>query len=615
MPKRSMMDVRINKRSIGVNFSSRGESEVMLWAPNAKDVSLVLTDHNQSIPLEKQERGYFTCITSGLKPGDRYVFQLDQKGRYPDPASLCQPDGIFGPSEVTNLHYRWTDHQWKNTPISDYIFYELHVGTFTTNGTFAAIEQKLDYLSSLGVTAIEIMPVAEFSGVRNWGYDGVFPFATHHIYGGPSGLQSLVNKCHEVGIAVVLDVVYNHMGPEGNYFEQYGPYFTDKYKTPWGSAINFDDVGSDEVRRYFIENVLMWFRDFHIDGLRLDAVHAIRDFGARHILQEIRTHVDQLMAETGRTHYLIAECDLNDPRFITGVSSGGYGMDAQWIDEFHHALRVAAGHDRNGYYADFNGILHLGKSFHDAYVYDGMYSPHRQKTFGLSANHISSNKFIVFSQNHDQVGNRMLGERTSVLTSFEMQKLAAATVILSPYLPFLFMGEEYGETNPFQYFVNHKDEDLIEAVRKGRKSEFMAFHHGENVPDPQSQQTFQQSKLQWGLINGGNHKILFEYYRELIRIRKKLPAKLLGARDTMSIKIHEHENVLFVKRWFEDAEVITIHNYSSKSHKVSGPFFLDGLQLIIDSSSTTWGGIQNAFPMEDVSIAPESFMLFTNANV
>lgn len=611
-----MRDVWVSKRSVGINFSSRGESEVMLWAPKANEASVVLTDHNQRIPLQKQERGYFTCITPKLKPGEKYLFELDQKNRYPDPASLFQPHGIFGPSEVTNLHYGWTDHQWKNIPLADYIFYELHVGTFTPAGTFSAIEEKLEHLSALGVTAIEIMPVAEFSGVRNWGYDGVFPFATHHIYGGPSGLQRLVDKCHDHGIAVVLDVVYNHLGPEGNYLARYGPYFTDKYKTPWGSAINFDDAGSDEVRRFFIENILMWFRDFHIDGLRLDAVHAIRDLGARHILQEIRTHVDQLMAATGRMHYLIAECDLNDPRYITRVSRGGYGMDAQWIDEFHHALRVTAGHERKGYYEDFNGIHHLGKSFYDAYVYDGIYSPHRQKTFGLTAKGIPSERFIVFSQNHDQVGNTMLGERTSTLTSFEMQKLSAATVILSPYLPFLFMGEEYGETNPFRYFVNHHDHELIEAVRKGRKSEFKAFHHGEDVPDPQSAETFHQSKLQWHLPRSGNHKLLFEYYRELIGIRKKLPRQLLTTRENMAIKILGPENILFVKRWFENKELISVHNYSNQQHKVPFPFFREGLPLIINSASAKWGGIQNDHASgEDLSVPPESFMLFTNVHV
>ncbi len=329
---------------------------------------------------------------------------------------------------------------------------------------------------TIGVNAIELMPVVQFPGSRNWGYDGVFPFAVQHSYGGARGLQTLVDICHQKGIAVVLDVVYNHLGPEGNYLGAYGPYFTDKYNTPWGNALNFDDAWCDGVRQFFIENVLMWFRDFHVDALRLDAVHAIKDFSAVHILREIKMHVNQLTKETGRTHHLIVELDLNDPKFINPLEEQGFGMDAQWIDEFHHALRVTATGESTGYYSDFTGISHLAKAYQDAYVYDGQYSPHRFKKFGLKAENHPGQQFIVFSQNHDQVGNRMLGERTSQLVSLEMQKLMAGAVLVSPYLPMLFMGEEYAEPNPFLYFVSHTDPDLVEAVRKGRKAEFAAFH-------------------------------------------------------------------------------------------------------------------------------------------
>lgn len=365
------------------------------------------------------------------------------------------------------------------------------------------------------------MPVAQFSGARNWGYDGVFPFAVQNSYGGPEALQHFVNACHQHNIAVVLDVVYNHVGPEGNNLGKFGPYFTDKYKTPWGEAINFDDAGCDGVRKYFIENVLMWFRDFHIDALRLDAVHAIKDFGPSHILKEIKQHTDALMQETGRAHYLIAECDLNDIKYIQPIEEGGYGMDAQWIDEFHHSLRVTAGNERTGYYQDFDGILHLAKSFHDGYVFDGIYSAHRQKTFGTKTTGIAGEKFIVFSQNHDHVGNRMLGERTSTLVSFEMQKLLAATCLISPYLPMLFMGEEYSEKNPFLYFVSHSDKALVEAVRKGRKEEFAEFHNEGEVPDPQAEETFQQSKLQWHLLQEKQHSAMLSFYKSLIALRKK----------------------------------------------------------------------------------------------
>lgn len=298
----------------------------------------------------------------------------------PDPASLAQPDGVHGTSQAINIkNFEWTDSQWKNIPLEEYILYEIHTGTFTPQGTFESIEKKLDYLKDLGVNAIEIMPVAQFPGNRNWGYDGVFPFAVQNSYGGANALQQLVNTCHQKSIAVVLDVVYNHLGPEGNYLPQFAPYFTDKYKTPWGSAINFDDAWCDGVRHYFIENALMWFRDFHIDALRLDAVHAIKDFSPVHILQEIRDYVNELEKVTGRNYYLIVESDLNDPRYINPLEECGYGMNAQWIDEFHHALRVTAGGEPTGYYSDFKPVQHLAKAYKDAYVYDGQFSPHRKK--------------------------------------------------------------------------------------------------------------------------------------------------------------------------------------------------------------------------------------------
>ncbi|MEJ7644187.1 MAG: malto-oligosyltrehalose trehalohydrolase [Chryseolinea sp.] len=614
-----MNKIHPNRRSIGINFSSRGESEVMVWAPAATEVSIILSETDVRVKLEKQEDGYFSCITAKLKPGDRYVFELAEGKRYPDPASQYQPEGVAGPSEVFNAnHYHWKDQQWKNLPLSDYIFYELHTGAFTPTGTFDAIIDRLNYLSQLGITAIELMPVAEFSGERNWGYDGVFPFAVHHSYGGPLGLQRLVDACHEYGIAVVLDVVYNHLGPEGNNLEQFGPYFTDKYKTPWGSAINFDDNGSDEVRKFFIENALMWFRDFHIDGLRLDAVHAIRDFGATHILSAIRSHVDMISKETGRPYYLIAECDLNDPKYLQGVGDGGYGMDAQWIDEFHHSLRVTAGNERIGYYEDFDGLLHLAKSFMDAYVYDGIYSHHREKTFGRKASGLGGEKFVVFSQNHDQVGNRMLGERTSKLVSFEMQKVMAAAVLISPYLPMLFMGEEYGETNPFLYFVNHSDADLIAAVRNGRKKEFEYFNRGEEVPDPQSIETFNTSKLQWDLHRSGNHKAMLDYYSKLIALRKQLKSLRNGTRNEMEVKVLNDEQVLVVNRWHNNSRIAGFLNFSPQPREFVSPTSLDGMKMILNSTSVEWSGpetISKAVQGNVLVMPAESFILFSNDNV
>ena len=611
-----MNSLRINRRSLGISYSSRGEAEVMLWAPHAKEAFLFLPDRDERILLSPAERGYFTHIGASVKPGDHYFYELDGE-RYPDPVSQFQPQGIFGPSEVVNLHsYKWVDHSWRNPGLADYIIYELHIGTFSPDGTFKGVEEKLSHLNELGITAIEIMPAAEFSGERNWGYDGVFPFAVHHAYGGPVGLQRLVDTCHAHGIAVILDVVYNHLGPEGNCLNYFGPYFTDKYRTPWGSSINFDDAGSDEVRRYFLENMLMWFRDFHIDALRLDAVHAIRDFGPVHILAEMRQLTDKLMKETGCTYYLIAESDLNDPRYITDLGSNGYGMDAQWIDEFHHALRVTTGNERRGYYEDFNGIVHLAKSYRDAYVYDGQYSEHRQKTFGSKVHGILGERFIVFSQNHDQIGNRMLGERTSTLVSFEIQKLMAAAVLISPFLPMLFMGEEYGETNPFQYFVDHSDQQLVEAVRAGRKNEFRHFHQGEDVPDPKSEETFNRSRLQWNLVEKEPHSKLFLFYKTMIALRKQLPALSHGQRSDLWVDIGPGGQMLIISRQTDKQRVMCLLNFSDRDQPIGEDLLDKNLRLLINSSDIMWGGPSRKQGADRPTVIPkECFMLFIDQRV
>ncbi len=403
-----MKEIDLSARSLGVNFNQAGEAHIVVWAPLLESVEIYLEKPRVMYPLMKDKYGYWELTTPELKPGDLYQFVLNDGRHVPDPASISQPYGVHGSSQALDLQsYPWTDQSWKNPQLEDYIFYELHVGTFSEEGTFAGIESKLDYLVDLGITAIELMPVAQFPGKRNWGYDGVYPFAVQDSYGGPEGLKHLVNACHEKGLAVVLDVVYNHMGPEGNYFSLYGPYFTKQYRTPWGDAINFDDEWSDGVRDYFIENTLMWFRDYHIDGLRLDAVHAIRDFSPVHILREIKQYVNDLSRETGRNHYLIVEMELNDNRFINSFDKGGYGMDAQWSDEFHHALRVSAGGERTGYYADMDGTAAFAKAYQNAYVHTGEYTFRRNKTFGTPTEHFGNHQFVVFSQNHDHIGNRM----------------------------------------------------------------------------------------------------------------------------------------------------------------------------------------------------------------
>jgi maltooligosyltrehalose trehalohydrolase len=597
----------------GINFLEDGKAEIVLWAPNASEAALVMPQKQLTLPLIKKEKGYWELATDELKPNDLYKFLIDGTKELPDPASKSQPDGVYGASQAINLgENKLGDSSWQNPALANYIIYELHTGTFTPEGDFKSIEGKLEYLKDLGITAIEIMPVAQFPGSRNWGYDGVFPFAVQNSYGGAKGLTELVDACHKTGLAVILDVVYNHVGPEGNYLNEFGPYFTDKYNTPWGNAVNFDDARCDEVRNYFIQNVLMWFRDFHIDALRLDAVHAIKDLSPKHILQEMKEAVDSLMSETGRTHYLIIEFDLNDKRFIDPIENHGYGMDAQWIDEFHHALRVTAGEKPNGYYADFTGIAHLAKSYRDAYVYDGVYSPHRLKTFGTKTNN-PGQQFIVFSQNHDHIGNRMLGERSSVLYSFEMQKLMAGAVMVSPYLPMLFMGEEWSETNPFQYFVSHTDKELIEAVRKGRKEEFKDFHIAGEAPDPQAEETFERCKLNWDSLNKGQHKTMLHYYKTLIVLRKKLPALFTLNREHLTVDFNEQQQTLQLQRWHGGQHVYCIMNFSKQQQRLTLPDN-GNLKQVFDSSSAEFKGDGAAVPHQPLSsvIQPESIIIYTN---
>lgn len=602
----------IDKRSLGVTFSN-GSAHVRIWAPEAKSVDLCIT--KSCIPLVPENFGYWSIITEMLKPGDEYNFILNGKTHIPDPCSLSQPNGVHGASQAIDVaKLIWTDQDWANHPLHNYIFYEVHTGTFSAEGNFQGIIDHIEHLVSLGITAIELMPVTQFPGKRNWGYDGVFPFAVHRNYGGAEGLQQLINVCHANHIAVVLDVVYNHMGPEGNYLPESGHYFTEKYKTPWGAAINFDDEHSYGVRNYFIENALMWLRDFHVDALRLDAVHAIRDFGASHFLQELKQRVDQLSGLTGKNYYLIVECDLNDPKYIRPLNQYGYGMDAQWLDEFHHALRVTCGQKREGYYEDFKGIADLAKSYTDAYVYDGQFSKHRHRNFGLKTNG-AGEQFVVFSQNHDQIGNRMLGERISKLMGFEMLKLMAGAVILSPYLPLLFMGEEWAETNPFQYFVSHTNPELTEAVRKGRRDEFKDFHYNEEVPDPLSETTFNNSKLQWHLHEQeGIHTVMFQYYKELIRIRKTYLPSNIYTREHLEVSFNETDLTLLLYRWQNNKHIYCLMNFSEAERVITLPG-QDPLYCLLNSADVKWNGPGNQNTLiESAStvLTPQSIVVYSN---
>lgn len=593
-------------------FAEGDETSFIVWAPERE--SLHIQIGQQLHPMEKDERGYWKQRVKGVRPGTRYMFHLDQKKSLPDPASLSQPEGVHKASEVVDRSFPWKDLSWKGIPLSDMIIYELHVGTFTDAGTFEGVIEKLPYLKTLGINTIELMPVAQFPGSRNWGYDGVFPFAVQNSYGGVQGLKKLVDEAHKAGIAIILDVVYNHLGPEGNYFSEYGPYFTDKYKTFWGDAINYDNAWCDGVRNYYWQNALMWLNDFHIDGLRLDAVHAIWDFSAKHFLEELRTRVTALEAHTGRTKVLIAELDLNHPRFIKPVSKGGYGLDGQWIDEFHHALHAVVTGETSGYYEDFGTVEDIAKSMRDSYVYTGQYSVHRKKSFGVLPSDHPYSQFVVFAQNHDQIGNRFLGDRLSTQLSFEALKLTAAAYLLSPHVPMLFMGEEYGEKRPFQYFISHTDQALVDAVRKGRKAEFSYFKWEGEVPDPQSEETFTQCKLDWTAQSDTQASILLAYYKFLIAFRQQRKAMLAQERSSLIVLPSSDKNVLAFERRSAQDVLLFLLNFGKEEVSVSNPSD-HNLKKIFDSSAVAWKGPGEICPDEiatgaTIKLNRESVLIF-----
>jgi len=540
--------------------------------------------------MEAVECGYFRAFVEDIAPGAIYRYRLDGQKERPDPVSRYQPQGVHGPSQVVDNRFGWNDGSWRGLPLEKYVLYELHVGTFTPQGTFAAIIPRIAVLKDLGVTAIEVMPVSQFPGNRNWGYDGVYPYAVQASYGGPAALKELVDACHQQGIAVVLDVVYNHLGPEGNYLSDFGSYFTDVYRTPWGEAINFDGSGSDEVRRYFIENALQWVTDFHMDALRLDAVHAIVDPSARPFLEELGVAVHEKAKELKREIYLFPESDRNDARFVNSREIGGWGLDAVWTDDFHHSLHVLLTGEQDGYYRDFHGIDDLARSYRQGFVYTGQYSKFRQRRHGNSSERIPAKRMIVFAQNHDQVGNRRVGDRLAQTLSFDQLKLAAGVLLLSPYIPLLFMGEEYGESAPFQYFVSHGDPALIEAVRHGRKEEFARFGWNDDIPDPQDEQTFLHSRLKWELQAHGHHRILWQFYQELLRLRHAVPSLARLDKDNLEVESFTHHNVLLVRRWDTSSRVLAAFHLDSAPTEVALPVPAGRWKKILDSTENRWAG-------------------------
>ena len=500
-------------------------TEFAVWAPLKETMTLhIVHPFDKKMEMIKDELGYFYSKAE-VGAGCLYFFMPEGEKDIPDPASQFQPQGVQGPSEVIDHSaYHWHDTNWKGLPFSEFILYEIHTGTFTEKGTFEAIIDKLDYLVATGINAIELMPVAQFPGNRNWGYDGVYYYAVQDSYGGPASLKKLVDACHQKGIAVFLDVVYNHLGPEGNYLEEFAPYFTDHYKTPWGKAINFDGQWSDGVREFFSGNAIYWFEYFHIDGLRFDAIHEVYDMGAVHFWEFLHEKIRSVGQKLGRPLYTIAESDHNSPRAIKPPELGGFGFTALWLDDFHHALYTLLDEDGKKFYVDFGEIKQLAKAYKDGFVLSNEYVKFRKRKYGASSAGISGDKFISYIDNHDQAGNRATGNCLASLISFEKLKIAAAANILSPYIPMLFMGEEYGDDAPFLYFISHSDNELIEAVRQGRKKDFEQFDWNVDSPDPYEEKTFSDSKLRWSELNDKKHTLLHQWYRELIHIRKIHPA-------------------------------------------------------------------------------------------
>jgi maltooligosyltrehalose trehalohydrolase len=495
-----------------------------VWAPKAQKMSLKWRDQIQSMN-GPNKRGWWTLEVPEAGCGDKYAFLLDDEHTpYPDPRSLRQPEGVHNASELYDqTGFEWHDHLWRGSPKTGSIIYELHIGTFSEEGTFDAAIERLPYLADLGVTHIEVMPVAAWAGHQGWGYDSVALFAPHEPYGGPDGFKRFIDACHAAGLSVILDVVYNHFGPVGNYTTMFGPYLNADRKTLWGSAVNLDGEGSDEVRRFFVDNALMWLKDYHCDGLRFDAVHAFLDLSSVHFMEQLSIEVERLSATLGKEYLLIAESDLNDPRVVRSREANGYGMDSQWSDDFHHALFAllyTPKEGESGYYDDFGTLEDLHKALKHAYVYDGQYSRFRKRKHGRPADGLSAHHFIHFDQNHDQVGNRGWGERLEHLVGLDAAKVSLGLLLTAPYIPMLFMGEEWATSAPFLYFADHEDEEMRRLVAEGRKKEFAAFGFDGDIPDPEDRKTYEMSKLKWTEQREGKHAEMLTWVKALIKLRR-----------------------------------------------------------------------------------------------
>jgi maltooligosyltrehalose trehalohydrolase len=606
------------KRIMNIGAIYRGDNKCFfkVWSPWANDIKVKISPDNQVLQLEKEE-DYWSGEFEEIPPGTKYMYRINNGFDRPDPASNYQPYDVHSESEVVDHSaYKWNDSNWIPWPLEDYIIYEMHIGTFTPEGTFEAAIEKISHLKNLGITAVEIMPVSQFPGDRNWGYDGVSPFAPQNSYGGPEGLKKLVDTFHQNKISVILDVVYNHLGPEGNYLNQYAPYFTSKYQTPWGNALNFDGEYSDEVKKYFIQNALYWFEHFHFDGLRLDAIDKIVDTGAKHFLQELVEEVKNYSEKTGVKKILIAESDLNDEKIIRPVEQNGYGMDAQWSDDFHHSLHALLTGERDGYYSDFGSKDDLINSMTRGFVYNGKYSKYRKRRHGNDVSKRDLKQFIICSQNHDQVGNRAFGERLSTLISFESYKLAACLVVLTPFTPMLFMGQEFYETAPFQYFISHSDPELIKAVQKGRRDEFRQFNWEQVVPDPFAEETFLNSKLQWDNLQVSKNLAICELHKKLIEYRKNNSVFKENTMASIKLDNLQELDIILFTRCSTEKSLFGIINLEPETITTLINVPAGNWRKVFDTASEEWFGSGTAIhdtligKEQNMTLKRESFILF-----
>jgi len=584
-----------------------------VWAPKVDTIAVrILGERSQTIPLtmtdpwDSEFGGVFEATIPGVKQGTDYFYILDGERERPDPVSRWQPHGVHGPSRVVDPDsFRWSDKGWAGIPLNDFIIYELHIGTFTPEGTFESAIARLPYLVELGITAVEIMPIAEFPGNRNWGYDGAALYPPQSSYGGPAGLKNLVDACHRHRLAVVMDVVYNHLGPEGNYLSEFAPSFTDAHHTPWGPAINFDGPGSDGIRRWVIDNALYWPTEYHVDALRLDAIHGIYDFGARHVLDELAEKFEHQARQLKRQAWIIAESDLADVRIINPRSAGGYALDGQWLDDFHHALYAILTGESGGFLMDFGSLAYLAKCLGEGYVYDWKYSRYRLRHYGSSSKDRPGEQFVAFIQNHDQVANTSRGQRLSCLVSREQQKLAAVLTLCCPFLPLLFMGEEYGETKPFVFFTSFDDNDLANAVSEGRKRELGAHYQEGEFADPQDQHSFERCKLDWPKLKSSPHAEILHLYRDLIALRRHHPSLGNCRKDLTEIQFEESKFLVMKRADPSGESALVVCNFSDSWQTIPVTFEAGKWQAVLWTGDSAYGrSAKNSF-VEKPSFGPD----------